>query len=171
MFKLKKIKNRPGGRFSRKLPPWTPRKSFLLEGTRGLAPLLRYRIKITCNHASMHPCNTKTEGLMLELLREMSAMSGKLKDFINETKDKKEQKKLLGKYFQISHQIKKLGQDVFDENDGFYKDTIDKVKNTEQVIKEFKENQIKLISVLVYLIDIIADVEKIRMGWKTGNVK
>ncbi|UCH96901.1 MAG: non-ribosomal peptide synthetase, partial [Candidatus Aminicenantes bacterium] len=30
---------RPGGRFLKKLPPWTPRKNFLLKGTRGLAPL------------------------------------------------------------------------------------------------------------------------------------
>ena len=30
---------RPGGRFLKKLPPWTPRKNFLSEGTRGLAPL------------------------------------------------------------------------------------------------------------------------------------
>jgi len=29
----------PGGRFLKKLPPWTPRKNFLSEGTRGLAPL------------------------------------------------------------------------------------------------------------------------------------
>jgi tyrocidine synthetase-3 len=31
---------RPGGRFLKKLPPWTPRKNFLLEGTKELAPLL-----------------------------------------------------------------------------------------------------------------------------------
>jgi amino acid adenylation domain-containing protein len=31
---------RPGGRFLKKLPPWTPRKNFLLEGTGGLAPLV-----------------------------------------------------------------------------------------------------------------------------------
>jgi amino acid adenylation domain-containing protein len=31
---------RPGGRFLKKLPPWTPCKNFSLEGTTGLAPLL-----------------------------------------------------------------------------------------------------------------------------------
>ncbi|UCH93956.1 MAG: amino acid adenylation domain-containing protein [Candidatus Aminicenantes bacterium] len=31
---------RPGGRFLKKLPPWTPGKNFLLEGTKGLAPLV-----------------------------------------------------------------------------------------------------------------------------------
>ena len=108
---------------------------------------------------------------MLDLLREMSTMSGQLKDFITNTKDKEEQKKLLGKYFQVTKQMKKLAESVFDENDGFYKAAIDKVRDTERVFKEFNANQIKLIGVLVHLIDIIANVEKILLGWKTGNEK
>jgi amino acid adenylation domain-containing protein len=37
---------RPGGRFLKKLPPWTPRKNFLLEGTS------KNHLQ-SCNHASM----------------------------------------------------------------------------------------------------------------------
>jgi coenzyme F420-reducing hydrogenase alpha subunit len=150
---LKKRRNNPGGLFSRKLPPWSPRKSFLLEGTRGLAPL------------------PNKEDLMSELLKEMSAMSGKLHSFIIKTKDKEEQKKLLEKYFQLNDQVEKLAKQTFDENDGFYQDTIDKIMETERVIKEFKAKQIELINVFVHLIDIIANVEKIILGWKTGNGK
>jgi hypothetical protein len=106
---------------------------------------------------------------MLELLREMSTMSGQLKDVIINTKDKEEQKKLLGKYFQVTKKMKKLAESVFDENDGFYKAAIDKVKDTDRVFKEFKAKQIEVIDVLVHLIDIIANVEKILLGWKTGN--
>jgi len=108
---------------------------------------------------------------MLDLLREMSTMAGQLKDFITNTKDKEDQKKLLEKYSQVTKQMKKLAKDVFDENDGFYKTAIEKVRDTERVFKEFNANQVKLIDVLVHLIDIIANVEKIILGWKTGNGK
>ena len=94
-----------------------------------------------------------------------------MKDFINETKDTEERKYLLEKYFQITAQMKKLSNDIFDENDGFSRNTIDKIKDTERVIKEFNTNRIDLINVFVHIIDIIANVEKIILGWKTGNVK
>ncbi len=108
---------------------------------------------------------------MSVLLKEMSAMSGKLQSLILKTKDKEEQKKLLEKYFQLNDQVEKLAKQTFDENDGFYRDTIDKIMETERVIKEFKAKQIELIEVFVHIIDIIANVEKIILGWKTGNGK
>jgi hypothetical protein len=98
-------------------------------------------------------------------------MSGKLKDFINETQDNVERNTLLSIYFKLNEKIEKLAGQEFDENDDFYLDTVDNIMDTERVIKEFKENQIKLINVFVHLIDIIANVEKILLGWKTGNGK
>ena len=108
---------------------------------------------------------------MSDLLKEMCIMSGKLKDFINETQDKEERKKLWAKYQEINKHIENLAKKVFDENDGFYKETIEKIIDIERVIKEFKENQIELVNVFVHLIDIIANVEKILLGWKIGNAK
>ncbi len=111
------------------------------------------------------------EYIMSALLKEMSTMSGKFHSLIIKTKDKEEQKKLLEKYFQLNDQIEKLAKQTFDENDGFYQETIDKIRGTEQVIKEFKAKQIQSIEVFVHIIDIIANVEKIILGWKTGNGK
>ena len=108
---------------------------------------------------------------MLEILREMCTLAGKLKDFINETENEEEKKILWERYEEINKQIEKFAGTQFDENDDFFRDTIDKILDTERVFKDFKANQIKLINVFVYLIDIIANVEKIILGWKTGNGK
>jgi hypothetical protein len=43
--------------------------------------------------------------------------------------------------------------------------------DTERLIKDFKAKQLKLINVFVHIIDIIANVEKIILGWKTSNGK
>jgi amino acid adenylation domain-containing protein len=44
---------RPGGLFSRKPPPWTPRKSFLLKGA-------HKDYMQSCNHAAMQSCSHET---------------------------------------------------------------------------------------------------------------
>jgi hypothetical protein len=108
---------------------------------------------------------------MSDLFKEMCTLSGKLNDFIDETKDKEERQKLLALFFKVNEQCEKIAHQEFDENDDFYLDTIDNIIDTERLIKEFKANQIKLINVFVYLIDIIANVEKIILGWKLVNGK
>jgi hypothetical protein len=109
--------------------------------------------------------------LMSDLFKEMCRLSGKLSDFIDKTKDKEKSQNLLEIFFKVNALCEKIAKQEFDENDHFYRDTIEKIIDTEQVIKEFKANQIKLINVFVYLIDIIANVEKILLGWKITNEK
>jgi len=108
---------------------------------------------------------------MTDLFKEMCRLSGKLSDFIDKTKDKEKTQYLLEIFFKVNALCKKIAKKKFDENDDFYRDTIDKIMDTERLIKEFKENQIKRINVFVHIIDIIANVEKIILGWKTGNGK
>jgi cell fate (sporulation/competence/biofilm development) regulator YlbF (YheA/YmcA/DUF963 family) len=108
---------------------------------------------------------------MSELLKEMCTLSGKLKKFIEETKDNKEKQKLLARYLDITEQIDKHGNKEFEENDDFYRDTIKKIKDTERLIKEFKDNQSELVHVFINLSDIIGNVEKILLGWKITNEK
>jgi hypothetical protein len=108
---------------------------------------------------------------MTDLFKEMCSLSGKLNDFIDETKGKEERQNLLEIFFKVNGLCEKIAKKKFDENDDFYRDTIDKIMDTERLIKEFKENQIKRINVFVHIIDIIANVEKIILGWKTGNGK
>ncbi|MHA2474095.1 MAG: hypothetical protein ACXAES_12780, partial [Promethearchaeota archaeon] len=55
----------------------------------------------------------------------------------------------------------KIAHEEFDENDFFYRDTVEKILDTERVIKEFKENQIKLVDVFDHINAIIENVEKI----------
>ena len=73
---------------------------------------------------------------MLELLKEMGTMSGKLQDLISKTGNQEEKKKLVGKYIQLTDQMKTLAKQTFDEDDGFYIETLVKVAETERVIKE-----------------------------------
>lgn len=108
---------------------------------------------------------------MSDLFKEMCTLAGKLSKFIDETKDVEERKKLWAKYQEINKHIEKIANQAFDENDYFYRDTIKNIMATESVIEEFKGNQIKLVNVLVHLIDIIANVEKILLGWKITNEK
>jgi hypothetical protein len=108
---------------------------------------------------------------MTELFKEMCRLSGKLSDFIDKTKDKEKIQNLLEIFFKVNALCEKIAKLKFDENDDFYRDTIEKIIDTERMIKEFKANQIKRINVFVHIIDIIANVEKIILGWKTGNEK
>jgi hypothetical protein len=82
---------------------------------------------------------------MSELFKEMCFLSGKLNDLIAEKE--------------------------FDENDDFYIDTIEKIMDTERLIKDFKAKQLNLINIFVHIIDIIANVEKIILGWKISSAK
>jgi hypothetical protein len=102
---------------------------------------------------------------MSDLLKEMCTLSGKLSDLINETKDKEEKEKVLALFFKVNDICEKIAQQEFDENDDFYRDTIENIIDTERLIKEFKANQIKLINVFEHLIDIIANVERIILNW------
>jgi hypothetical protein len=108
---------------------------------------------------------------MSDLFKEMCTMAGKLSNFIGETKDVEDRKKLWEKYQEINKQIGKIAGVKFEENDFFYSNTIENITDTERVIKEFKAKQIKLVNVFVHLIDIIANVEKIIIGWKITNEK
>jgi hypothetical protein len=98
---------------------------------------------------------------MSDLFREMCSLSGKLSDFSDEIKDKEEKHKLLELYLIVTGLCEKLADQEFDDNDDFYRDTIEKIMDTGRVIKEFKENHIKLTEVFVHINDIIAIVEKI----------
>ena len=66
----------------------------------------------------------------------------------------------------LVNQIDKLGRITFDENDKVYQETIDKIKNTEKLFKEFIDNQAKLAGIFRTLTSIIANVEKMLLGWK-----
>jgi hypothetical protein len=109
------------------------------------------------------------EELMSELFKEMCSLSGKLNDLIDIIKDKDERLELLRIFFKVTDNCEKIAHEEFDENDDFYRDTVDNILETELLIKDFKENKLKLNDVLVYLIDIIADVDKIILGWKNSN--
>ena len=104
---------------------------------------------------------------MSDLFKEMCSLSGKINDFIDATKDKDDRQKLLALFFKVNELCEKIAHKEFDENDDFYRDTLEKIIYTDQLIKEFKANQFKLTNVLIHLIDIIANVEKIILGWKT----
>jgi hypothetical protein len=108
---------------------------------------------------------------MSDLFKEMCALAGKISKFIGETEDVEEREKLWIKYHEVNKQIEKIAGEKFEENDYFYKNTIENITDTERVIKEFKANQIKLVNVFVHIIDIIANVEKILLGWKITNEK
>jgi hypothetical protein len=121
--------------------------------------------------AAMGKSVAKKGVLMTDLLKEMCRFSGKLSDFIYKTKDKEKSQNLLEIFFKVNSLCEKIAKQKFDENDDFYRDTIEKIMDTERLIKEFKANQIKRINVFVHIIDIIANVEKIILGWKTSNGK
>ena len=103
---------------------------------------------------------------MLELLKEMCNLAGNLSNVIEKTGKSKDQKKLWARYVDLVNQIDKLGRITFDENDKVYQETIDKIKNTEKLFKEFIDNQAKLAGIFRPLTSIIANVEKMLLGWK-----
>jgi hypothetical protein len=108
-----------------------------------------------------------SEDLMTELFKEMRLLSGKLNDLIDKTKGKEKKQNLLELFFRVNKLCKKIAKKKFDENDDFYRDTVANIMDTERLIIDFKARQINLINVFVHLIDIIANVEKIILGWKT----
>ena len=108
---------------------------------------------------------------MTELFKEMCRLSGKLSDLIDKTKDTEKSQNLLEIFFKVNALCERIAEQEFDENDDFYRDTIERILYTEHMIKEFKAKQIKLINVFVHIIDIIANVEKIILGWRTPNEK
>jgi hypothetical protein len=102
------------------------------------------------------------EELMSDLFKEMCSLSGKLSDFSDEIKDKEEKHKLLELYLIVTGLCEKIADQEFDENDDFYRDTIEKILDTGRVTKEFIENQIKLVEVFDHLNTIIDNVINIR---------
>ena len=106
-----------------------------------------------------------------DLFKEMCTLSGKLSDLIDKTKDTEKSQNLLEIFFKVNALCERIAEEEFDENDDFYRDTIEIILYTEHMIKEFKAKQIKLINVFVHIIDIIANVEKIILGWKSDNVR
>ena len=98
---------------------------------------------------------------MSDLFKEMCRLSGKLSDFSDEIKNKEEKHKLLALHLIVTGLCEQVSDQEFDENDDFYRDTIEKILAAGGVIKEFKENNIELIDVFVHISDIIANVEKI----------
>jgi hypothetical protein len=108
---------------------------------------------------------------MSELFKEMCFLSGKLNDLIDKTKEKEKRQNLLELFFKVNQLCEKIAEKEFDENDDFYRDTVENIMDTERLIKDFKAKQLKLINIFVHIIDIIANVEKIILGWKISNAK
>ena len=106
-----------------------------------------------------------------DLFKELCSLSGNLSNVINKTGNEEEKQKLLALYLKVNDQCEKIAKQEFDENDDFYRDTIENIIDTERKFKEFKANQIKLINVFVHLIDIIANVERIMLDWILKNEK
>jgi hypothetical protein len=106
---------------------------------------------------------------MSDLFKEMCALSGKLNDLIDSTKGKDDRQNLLVLYFKVNEKCEKIAHQEFDENDDFYRDTVENIMDTERLIKDFKENKLNLINVLFHLIDIIGNVEKIILKSKSGD--
>ncbi len=106
---------------------------------------------------------------MSDLFKEMCALSGKLSDLIDSTKGKDDRQNLLVLYFKVNEKCEKIAHQEFDENDDFYRDTVENIMDTERLIKDFNENKLNLINVLLHLIDIIGNVEKIILKSKSGD--
>ena len=92
----------------------------------------------------------------------MCSLSGQLSDFSDEIKDTEEKKKLLKLFLTVTGLCEKIAGQKYDENDEFYRDTLEKILDTGRLIKEFKENRIILVDVFAHLNAIIDSVEKIR---------
>ena len=99
---------------------------------------------------------------MSDLFKEMCSLSGKLSGFVDDVKDKKDKKNLLEFYLKVTGLCEQVSNQEFDENDDFYRDTIEKIIDTGRVIKAFKENQIELTEVFDHLTAIINNVINIR---------
>ena len=99
---------------------------------------------------------------MSDLFKEMCSLSGKLSDFVDYIKDKEDRKNLLEFYLKVTGLCEQVSNQEFDENDDFYRDTIEKIMDTGRVIKAFKKNQIKLMDVVDHLNTIIDNVINIR---------
>jgi len=106
---------------------------------------------------------------MLELLKQMGLMAHKFEDFILKTKDKEDQDILKKRYVQLIVLMEKLARQRFDENDGFYQETIEKVRATGRLIKKFYEKQLKLINVFAHIVDISDNVMMIIQGGNYAN--
>ena len=99
---------------------------------------------------------------MSDLFKEMCSLSGKLSNFVDYIKDKEDRKNLLEFYLKVTGLCEQVSNQEFDENDDFYRDTIEKIMDTGRVIKAFKKNQIKLMDVVDHLNTIIDNVINIR---------
>ena len=99
---------------------------------------------------------------MSDLFKEMCSLSGKLSDFVDNIKDKEDRKNLLELYLKVTGLCEKIAKKEFDENDDFYRDTIEKIMDTGRVINEFKENHIILTVVFDHINLIIDNVINIR---------
>ncbi|UCH97793.1 MAG: hypothetical protein JSV88_13330 [Candidatus Aminicenantes bacterium] len=99
------------------------------------------------------------------LLKQLCQMSGQLGEIIIKTTDKEEHNKLLEKLIKISELIEKTAGIQFNENDKYYRDTIKKFKDTENVFKAFAANQIEIMEMLKSITDVIANVERMIMGF------
>jgi len=99
---------------------------------------------------------------MSDLFKEMCSLSGKLSNFVDDIKDKEDRENLLKIFFKVNELCEKVAKKEFDENNDFYRDTIEKIMDTGGVIKEFKENHIKLTEVFDHLNTIIDNVINIR---------
>jgi hypothetical protein len=88
-------------------------------------------------------------------------MAGKLSNLVDYLQDKKDKQNLLELHLKVTELCEKIPGKEFDENDDFYFLTNEKIMHTGQVIKEFKENHIKLFNVFYHINNIIKDVIKI----------
>lgn len=98
-------------------------------------------------------------------------MAGNLTQLIDKTDDLNVRKRLWERYVDLKDQIDKMANLQFEENDDFYKETIEKIIETEALFKDYEENQEKLLQVLKQISDIIASVGLIFYGWQLENEK
>ena len=99
---------------------------------------------------------------MSELFKEMCSLAGKLSSFVDYIKDKDDKKNILSFHLKITGLCEQVPNQEFDENDDFYLDTIEKIRDTVHVIKAFKENKSKLTEVVDHLNTIIENVLNIK---------
>ena len=64
---------------------------------------------------------------MSDLFKEMCSLAGKLSDFVDGIKNDEARKNLLALHLKVTVLCERVSNQEFDENDDFYRDTIEKM--------------------------------------------
>jgi hypothetical protein len=108
------------------------------------------------------------ENEKFDIVKDMCILSGEVMKTIEKTQDQQQKKNLFKKYLEIIHQINILPYKDF-KKDSLFLVTIEKIRNTSQVIKQFQSGEIQYSQFLNHLDDIIINNYKILMAWKAEN--